>query len=101
MAGIYPGGDNDELAGMLQQKDLAGFRYLVAGHTHRRLVRPIVHTGVGVTTVLNAGTLLPDQKPGFLVADFANQTATAYHLSPDFTITEGQTVSLLPDTQGQ
>ena len=96
MAGIYPGGDEVEVAWMLTKKELAGYRYIVAGHTHARMVRPVSYPNGEVTTVINAGTLLPDRKPGFLVCDFTQQTATVYHLSLPDTVSEGQTVSLNP-----
>ena len=97
MAGVYPGGDDDEIAWMLQKKELTIFRHIVAGHTHARMVRPTTHENGDVTTLINAGTLLPDNKPGFLACDFAAQTASVYHLSPELTIIEGQTVRLRPD----
>ncbi len=96
MAGVYPGGSDDEIAWMLQRKRLDQFRYIVAGHTHARMVRPLANADESITTVINAGTLLPDKTPGFLVCDFACETATVYHLSPapDFTVSEGRTVGL-------
>ena len=94
MAGFYPGGANDEVAWVLQTKELTKYRYLVAGHTHARMVRPVAVDAETVTTLINAGTLLPDNKPGFLVCDFAQQTTTVFHITLPDTVSEGQTVSL-------
>jgi putative phosphoesterase len=42
----------------------SAFRFVVGGHTHRRMVRPI-----GKVTFINAGTLFHKHSPGFAVAD--------------------------------
>lgn len=41
-------------------------RWLIGGHTHRAMVRTVEHL-----TVINPGTLVMDQDPGFVIADFA------------------------------
>jgi hypothetical protein len=62
---------------------------MVAGHTHKRLVRR-----AGTVTILNPGTLLWDKEPGFAIADFAHGTVQFYNLTP-FTnvITEAETLT--------
>lgn len=96
MAGLYRGAPDEEIAWKLQRKHLDRFRFIVAGHTHARMVRPILNTDDTLTTIINAGTFLPDQTPGFLVCDFVRESATAYHLSPasDFSVSEGRTAGL-------
>lgn len=77
MAGIYPGGEDDEIAWVLQKKELDRYAIIVAGHTHRRMVRPIEKT-----VLLNPGTLLPSEEPGFMIADFENGAVQIYDIDP-------------------
>ena len=49
----------------LQQLLRSDLRFVVAGHTHRRMVRKI-----GEITFINVGTLLHNRSPGFALADF-------------------------------
>lgn len=78
MAGIYPGGEDAPIAEALVRAEplTAGLRYLVAGHTHYRMVRTV--TGV---TILNPGALIGDKEaPGFATADLGTGTVTFYVL---------------------
>ncbi len=49
----------------LQQILRSRFRFVVGGHTHKRMVRKI-----GDVTFINAGTLLHNRSPCFALADF-------------------------------
>lgn len=53
---------NVELQALLRDN---GFRFMVGGHTHRRMVRRI-----GKLTAINAGTLLLSQHPRIATVDF-------------------------------
>jgi predicted phosphodiesterase len=64
---------NDELQALLGQKDL---RFVVGGHTHRRMVRAFGHL-----TVLNAGTLYRADHPCVLLADFAEKEACFFPMT--------------------
>jgi len=57
-------------------------RFIVNGHTHRRMIRT-----VGDLTILNAGTLRADHQPGFLVVDFDAGAVQFYDLCPNRTFT--------------
>jgi len=59
------------------------FTLVVNGHTHRRMVRSF-----GQMTIINAGTLLRRQQPGFVVADFRNSTVRFYDAPEDGPISE-------------
>jgi predicted phosphodiesterase len=61
---------NDELQELLR---LAKYRYVVNGHTHRRMVRKF-----GPITVINAGTLKRDHQPCVLVLDFGQSCASHF-----------------------
>jgi predicted phosphodiesterase len=63
--------------------------FFLGGHTHRRMVRRI-----GPFVFLNAGTLLPDHDPCFLVVDFEAASATFYDLDPSFAIRAGEPIDL-------
>lgn len=52
--------------------------YMVAAHTHHRMVR--VFQGL---VVINAGTLHDDGPPGFIVADFAEGRVEVYDIEDD------------------
>jgi predicted phosphodiesterase len=61
---------NDDLQSLLR---LANRRYIVNGHTHRRMVRKF-----GSLTVVNAGTLKREHEPCVLVIDFGRTIATYF-----------------------
>jgi predicted phosphodiesterase len=93
MEGIYPGGDDAPIIQALEWREiLPHYRYMVAGHTHYRMMRQI--EGI---TILNPGVLRFDEKPGFVVADFDAGTLKTFDLTP-FTneVTEGKTWPLPP-----
>ncbi len=52
-------------------------RWLVGGHTHRSMVRTI--EGL---TIVNPGTLVREQEPGFLIADFTTGAIERWQLLP-------------------
>ncbi|RYZ76700.1 MAG: metallophosphoesterase [Proteobacteria bacterium] len=57
----------DELHELIQQRQ---FRFIVNGHTHRRMVRHFEHL-----TVINAGTLYHAHEPCIALVDFKSNTA--------------------------
>jgi len=82
MAGVYPGDSDDVLAANHQLHRLWAerhYRFLVAGHTHGRMLRPLDHL-----TLINPGTLKRDPRVpnGFLIADFASGELCVYDLDP-------------------
>jgi predicted phosphodiesterase len=78
MEGIYPGGDDDAILQALEWREIVPrCAFMVAGHTHYRMVRKI-----GPITVINPGTLRWEEKPGFAIADFAEGTVRFYNLTP-------------------
>lgn len=58
--------------------EAAGCAFALGGHTHRRMVRPL-----GDVTLVNAGTLVPDDDPCVLVLDLAARAATFHDLVND------------------
>lgn len=66
------------------------YRYMINGHTHRRLVRSF-----GSLTVINAGTLKHDHEPCFLTVDFELNRAQFFDILPNgSTITSRESCSL-------
>lgn len=61
---------NTALQRLLQ---LGGYRFVVSGHSHRRMVRRIAKT-----TFINAGTLLRGFEPCVLIVDLDAMTATFF-----------------------
>ncbi len=59
---------NEHLRALIDDPDID---LVVAGHTHRRMVRDL-----GGLTVINAGTLLPAEEPCFGILDLATATVT-------------------------
>jgi predicted phosphodiesterase len=53
------------------------YRWLIGGHTHR----PMVRTIAGLT-IINPGTLVLEQDPGFVIADFARGELEHWQLVP-------------------
>lgn len=66
---------NDELQLLLRDR---GVRFVVAGHTHRPMVRHFPNL-----TVINAGTLVRNQQPRFLVLDFERRIVEMHILAED------------------
>jgi predicted phosphodiesterase len=64
-------------------------RYFLGGHTHRRMVRAL-----GPFVFFNAGTLLPDHDPCFLVIDFEAQTARFYDLDAKLDVRPSEPIDL-------
>jgi predicted phosphodiesterase len=61
---------NDELQNLLRNRY---YRWILNGHSHRRMVRPF--PGL---TIINAGTLKPGQSPGFLEINFAKREVLTF-----------------------
>lgn len=78
MAELYPGGSDAPIAAVLTEAGIAGrVAFMVAGHTHRRMVRHVA----GVT-ILNPGTLRWEEEPGFAILDLAGGFIQFYDLTP-------------------
>lgn len=92
MAGVYPftPAQAQQVIHELKEQRIYGWhRIMVAGHTHRRLAQL-----AGTIAIINPGTLLYDENPGFAIADFEEGTVQFYNLIP-FTnqITEAETLT--------
>ena len=61
----------------------------VGGHTHERMLRRIQGNWF-----INAGTLLPESEPGFLLLDFDQRALTWFNLDPQCQVTRGETHAL-------
>jgi predicted phosphodiesterase len=91
---IWPGSANMP---MIQCRKLDGliarghYRFIINGHMH---FRTMIH--FDALTLINAGTLKGDRWPGFMVADFADQTITSLKFNND-QVEVAQKRSLLPD----
>lgn len=64
-------------------------RFFLGGHTHRRMVRAL-----GPFVFFNAGTLLPDHDPCFLVIDFEARSARFYDLDASLEVTPADPIDL-------
>lgn len=71
---------NDELQALLASRE---YRFVVAGHTHRPMVKDF-----GGVTVINAGTLFREHEPCFAHIDFARRLVSFYDVSGDGEINE-------------
>jgi putative phosphoesterase len=92
MAGVYPQDDESALNSNLPLWKLSAseaYRWVINGHTHRRMVRKI--DGL---TLINPGTVCADPTSGFCVADFAALTVQFYYLEPNFAVRVGECVDL-------
>ena len=93
LAGVYPDGENRtrESGHRLNALVEGGrYRYVVNGHTHRRMVRTIEGT-----TFVNAGTLHWAFGPVCAVVDFAARVAHFFDIHPDTReITPADTIPL-------
>ncbi len=79
MARLHPDTDGYALE-CLDLRELAGYRWFVGGHTHVPMVRTI-----GKVTIINPGTLVLDQDPGCMIADFATSHVGHWSLLPTVT----------------
>lgn len=92
MAGVWPDDygyaleANLDLLRLVMEKR---YRFLINGHTHRRMVRSF--EGV---TIINAGTLVPVQEPCFLIADFVEKFVQFYNVRGN-NIEAAQNISLI------
>ena len=66
MAGLKPDDDPRDNASLVALRAAAYYRLVIAGHTHRRMVRQ-----VGGLTIVNPGTLYRKHEPGFARIDLA------------------------------
>ena len=66
---------NDDLQNLLRN---GYFRWVINGHTHRRMVRAF--PGL---TIINAGTLIPEHSPCFLEIDFERELVSVFEFQPD------------------
>lgn len=93
MTGVYP--DDDERAlqanlPLLRLLKQAEHRFVINGHTHRRMIRTF-----GDLTILNAGTLQWGYERGFLIADFERGCAQFYAIAADApVITPAEAIAL-------
>jgi predicted phosphodiesterase len=70
---------NDDLAQVLSD---ASIRFMVAGHTHRPMLRRFERrSGRHPLFVINAGTLARENEPGFVILDLAREQADFYRVS--------------------
>jgi predicted phosphodiesterase len=69
---------NDDLQNLLRNRY---YRWILNGHSHRRMVRAF--PGM---TIINAGTLNPGQAPGFLEVDFAKRVVLAFEFDDNGTV---------------
>jgi predicted phosphodiesterase len=80
MLGVYPGDSEKTLASNHELHRIWAeqqTRFMVSGHTHTPMCRSLNHL-----TLINAGTLRRDRKPGFVLLDFTQLTACFYRLDP-------------------
>jgi predicted phosphodiesterase len=92
MGGVWPGDSGSALETNLALLRLVlegQYRFVVNGHTHRRMVRSFDHL-----TILNAGTLYREHEPCFLLADFEARFARFYNFQGHSQVSEGELFSL-------
>jgi predicted phosphodiesterase len=92
MGGVKPGDYGYALAAnfALQRLMREGkYRFVVNGHTHRRMVRSF--EGL---TIINAGTLFREHQPCFLVADFEDGFVQYYDLAGEGRVSEAELIGL-------
>ena len=92
MGGVKPGDYGYALAAnfALQRLMREGrYRFVVNGHTHRRMVRSF--EGL---TIINAGTLFREHQPCFLVADFEGGFVQYYDLVGGGRVSEAELMGL-------
>lgn len=91
LTGIEPETDDAMAARLLESYGLDEFAVIVAGHTHRPMART-----VGATILVNPGSLVWRDGPGFLVLDLAAGTAEAFDIDPVARIVAPAGVTALP-----
>ena len=69
------------------------YKFIVNGHTHRRMVRKIDHL-----TIINAGTLFHEHRPCFLIADFENESVQYYDLDCEARVSRAELIKLPAET---
>lgn len=72
--------NNDELQALLRSQE---YRFVLCGHTHRRMVRDF-----GGVTVINAGTLFREHEPCFTWVNFGESAVVFYEICDAGVITE-------------
>jgi hypothetical protein len=77
---------NDDLQRLIREKR---YRYVISGHVHRKMVRAF-----GELTVINAGTLLRDHDPTFVLLDFVQGAAQYCEFEPDGTVRQAARMAL-------
>lgn len=65
------------------------FRYVINGHTHRRMVRTF-----GETVIINGGTLKHDEAPCFLTVDFASKVAQLYEIQENLGVADNERMQI-------
>lgn len=96
MSGVYPSDEraSPQAALALWKLQMKGsYRWIVNGHTHRRMVREI--DGM---TIVNAGTVCCDPRSGFCLIDFEKQVVQFFDLDQDLAVHIGDTVNLLEES---
>ena len=81
----YALSSNEELSKLLSDSQ---YRYVIKGHSHRRMVRRIDEV-----TFINAGTLLQKHGPGFCIIDFRKQQVQFFDFI-DFEVTPRDPIRL-------
>lgn len=84
MLGVKPDDEGYALEANLELSQLLvakRYRYIIAGHTHRRMVRDV--SGL---TLINAGTLHPGYEPVFGLADFTKHEVHFYDVKDPWKI---------------
>jgi putative phosphoesterase len=88
MVGLYPGDDHASFHGSMvlwKLQATGGYRWIVNGHTHTRMVRKIDDL-----TVINAGSVCSDLRSGFCAIDFENAIAQFYDIDAALTVYPGE-----------
>jgi predicted phosphodiesterase len=65
------------------------YRFVINGHTHRRMVRSFDHL-----TIINAGTLYRQHEPCFLLADFEAGFVQFYDFKSHTAVSKGELFQL-------
>jgi putative phosphoesterase len=80
---------NEDLQNLLRS---GAYRWILNGHSHRRMVRQF-----GKVTLVNAGTLIRHQEPGFVELDFESASAVPFAFGPTGRIEGGDHTIALGD----
>ena len=95
MGGVWPGDYGyalDSNFALLRLTLEKKYRFVINGHTHRRMVRRFDDL-----TIINAGTLFHEHEPSFLIADFGTGIIQFYDLDDSGLIAEGERINLYDD----